>query len=122
MKPSYYRLACAVLVFINAIILVKMQSVLNERDDCLAESVIHKIFFEKTKVENENENSQFNKALPITLLSGETILSEDVFSQRKIIFRFSTINCSACVDNEIETLINEIHKNPNLSSNICLLI
>ncbi len=122
MKSGHYIFICIILITLNIFILLRSESYRTDRENCLSDKAIKDIFYEKTHIEKENENLEFPKDLPIYSLTGDKVELENILSRKILVFRLSTINCSVCVNNEIEIISNELHKFSKLSENFIFLV
>jgi len=72
-------------------------------------------------VENENENLKMPNSLKLLDMQGDSIFAKDIFSKKMLVFRYSILNCSDCVNAEFDGLINEFLIDKSKIKNTCLL-
>ena len=112
---KYIYFSLIVLMFItNLLLILKIQSLNRVEQLGKLSKNINEIYYEKSMVE-------MSKSLKLLDMKGDTILAKDIFNKKKLVFRYSILNCSDCVNAEFEVLIKEFLSNKSNIENVCLL-
>ncbi len=115
----YLILIC--LIGLNIVLFFKMRSIHTFSSSIRTTKLTNELYYNKFKVEKENEYLNFPKNFKLIDIKGDTVFAKDVFKQHKVVFRYSLTHCDACVHAEHENIIKELQAKPNYSKNICLL-
>ena len=59
----------------------------------------------KAKIQIENNFFSLDKGIKLINLRGDTLKLEDVISDKTLVFRYSMLNCGACIQKEFENII-----------------
>jgi hypothetical protein len=122
MKSLHWKLLGFGLLALNIFLLTRLHTAQEASDECNNSKELLEIFYQKTRTEKENENLMFPQTVKLMTIEGDTISPEKLFTTKTIVFRFSTMECSECVNNEINLIIDEMQKNPKLLGKICFLM
>jgi hypothetical protein len=84
-------------------------------------SDVYKIYYSKSVVEEENENLKMNGKLKLLNMDGDSVLAENIFTHKMLVFRYTIMNCSDCINAEFELLSKEFINKIDITVNICFL-
>lgn len=70
-----------------------------------------KDFYQRIKIENENNFSTIDKNIKLISAKGDTVRFSDVVNDKMFVFRYSVLNCNACVYKEFENIRNTHFQN-----------
>lgn len=63
-----------------------------------------KELYQKDKVENSNKHNYLDSKTRLINLEGDTVKLGDIIKGKKLIFRYSVLDCNACVQKEFENI------------------
>ncbi len=117
MKKTTYILII-ILIILNSVLAYKIKtnsnefitiySLLNKKLDKNKSELL--TFKQNFIQEKGNENLKLDGNLELIDIEGNTVLAKDIIKKNSLVFRFSELNCGACIDAEINALVDNKDK------------
>jgi hypothetical protein len=79
------------------------------------------ILISNFKLSIENEGILFVDSLKFNDKDGQYISIKDIFSMHKVVFRYSYLNCTSCIDEELK-IIKQVLETIGNDGNLCIFV
>jgi hypothetical protein len=122
-KYFYFGLTILTFIVINIIVIKKYFKVKNEVGQISQSLNIAKedvsFFMNKFTIEAANENLKLDGNIHVVGIRNDTFTIKQIINKHTLIFRYSVLNCNACVDSQIQILSEFLNETGLDVSKIC---